>query len=532
LKEEDRRELKAIAAMFGYVLWDNDFVPMDNHEGINLGTANMPVQQSSYRNMYALLLAEHPSFQERAPTVREQALSSVRATINEAGSHMGCPGYISTSLAPTLNSLMQIQQLGLANPIKEEPRLSALGEFYLNLITPPEPRAKDKRTIIVLGDGTYGQPGTLALFGQLGTFLSKDNPETSAKLMQAWDETGKAHSGFFGTTTLMIDDRLPRADLKLGDGHFDGYFTVLRAASGTPAESAVWLVDGEFYKDHRHPGDRGSIVAYLLGTPIVSQWGSFYTPYVPGSYFKPVVLTEALIGRPWDADSPGTGTGGDWDRSQHKRMVTHPEGALAEVICRGREGFWNREVALIRADENAPILFLNDTFGGRAAKSNNVLTLPLEAHGPVQTPAGPIDPPVRKHERKAFPNSISPPEMLPSATPPIDLAAGVNRFGFTGNFGIDFDVFVITENPAQALLGNWEILMNNDRPQNQHFLRVRTQGPFRTVIVPYPKGKRPANLEVTLQGDAIQVIADDRTTRLSPEGFSFSGAGGKGERKW
>src|SRR5262249_2458141 len=50
-----RAQLRSIAALYGYILWDDDFVPLFEH-GQNLGTPNMPVQQLSYRDLLVLMM--------------------------------------------------------------------------------------------------------------------------------------------------------------------------------------------------------------------------------------------------------------------------------------------------------------------------------------------------------------------------------------------------------------------------------------------------------------------------------------------
>src|SRR5439155_207099 len=84
-----------------------------------------------------------------------------------------------------------------------------------------------------------------------------------SRLMGAWQASGKPQSGFFGTTLLTIDDTLPAGDPQLGDATFLGYYSVLRHGWGTPDETAVWIVNGDFYTDHRHE-DHGSVVIYAL----------------------------------------------------------------------------------------------------------------------------------------------------------------------------------------------------------------------------------------------------------------------------
>src|SRR5262249_25613563 len=159
---------------------------------------------------------------------------TVKQIINEHGAEVGCPHYIAASFAPTLCTLLQIKQQSLGDPFKEEPRLAKFGEFYLNLLTPPEPRVGGKRALIALG-GSSREPSDL--FGVLGTGFRHADPRLSARLMGAWHANGRPHSGFFGTTYVMIDGSLPASDPKLRDATFPGYYSVLRHGWGTPNET-------------------------------------------------------------------------------------------------------------------------------------------------------------------------------------------------------------------------------------------------------------------------------------------------------
>ena len=44
LTSTQKRQLKAVLSMVGHIMWDNDFVPLDNWQSFTLGTANMPIQ--------------------------------------------------------------------------------------------------------------------------------------------------------------------------------------------------------------------------------------------------------------------------------------------------------------------------------------------------------------------------------------------------------------------------------------------------------------------------------------------------------
>jgi len=537
---EARRKVKAAAAFFAHTLWDNDFVPMDNHRGINLGTPNMPVQQANYRHFYALLLASHPDFTARSQRVADEVRAIVRKTIHPDGAHMGCPHYIGASMMPTLNLVMRMDRLGLVSLVREEERLRKFGAFYLQLLTPPEPRFAGntltppderlggKRSLLVLGDGPFEGSH---LFGQMGTALAEVDPALSARLMQAWDETGKVHSNFFGTSVLAIDDDLPRAPIENRSARFDGYLTSLRSAFGTPDESVAWVVDGEHYFDHRHQSDRGSFSLYMLGVPVVTHWASFYTPRAWGSYFKPVVLYEDMVGQAWDADGRPPSTGSDWGRSRPDAWAEHPEWTMTGVHCERGETAWTRRVTLLHADPSRPVVVVEDALGGQESNMPMVASFPFEAGGPVETPVGSIEPPRRFHPRKEFSEATASTEFLPSATKLVSLPAGSHRFGFRGSFGVDFDVWVVSDTPIEFVLGHWEVDLGEAR-QSQQFLRIRNTGPLTTAIIPRRRGDSAPGDSVTGKpGNVLLRVAGGRY-QWRDSGIEYACGGTKIFRPW
>src|SRR5207248_1558043 len=99
----ERQAVETAAVLFASVLWDNDFVPMFDGHGLNLGTANMPVQQSEYRDLYALVLRDHLDLAVK------NAISNLHETVSETGAAMGSTHYIGASMGPLLSTLQQIQ---------------------------------------------------------------------------------------------------------------------------------------------------------------------------------------------------------------------------------------------------------------------------------------------------------------------------------------------------------------------------------------------------------------------------------------
>ena len=288
---------RALAA----VLWDNDFVPMFEGHALNLGTANMPVQQNQYRDLYAVLLPSRdqlPSRDRQGAVLRARA--NLHQTVNESGAAMGSTHYIDASMGPLLTTLQQLQTANLADAFRDEPRLARFAEFYLNLLTPPEPRFGGYRKLVSIGDGSTESS---ELYGQLATGFAASDPALSARLMAAWRQTGAMHSGFHGSTILKIDENLPVANPHLAGANFPGWFTVLRNGWGTRNETSAWLVNGDFYRDHVHE-DNGTVVIYALGAPLSLDWGSMYSPQSAGAWMHSLALPETVLPFAWNNTAP------------------------------------------------------------------------------------------------------------------------------------------------------------------------------------------------------------------------------------
>jgi hypothetical protein len=527
LTADERARLKAAAVMFANVVWDDDHAPISSVDhGLNLGTENMPIQQWGYRRFYALFLARHPTMAERARQVEGQLRATVEDVIHDSGAEIGCTHYIGASFVPTLNTLLQVKQLGKTDPFQQWPKLAKFAEFYLNLQTPPEPRMGDKPALAPFGDSGLETSET---FGLLGTGFRDADPALSQRLMDAWVAGGKQHSFFFGTTTVMIDDthagrslrdRPSSPDRPLTDATFPGYYSVLRHGGNTPDETALFFVNGDFYRDHRH-NDHGSIVLYALGKPVSVDWSAIYTPQAPGGYMHSMVIPEAAIGHAWDKDGALLTGGQVWHDSAQEAFRTAPDRAYARAKFRGDKLDWTREVTVVRAPPSQPIILIRDRFTGENAGVPKVSSLNLMAVGPVATPAGPIEPPQRTHpvaDRK------DDPAVLPSATKPIDLPTGIAEFRFTGRYDVDFAVYSIGDQPRQALLGNWADTAwggaVTEREERQHILRVRGSGPFTTVIVPWKRDAKPQGLTVAADGDTVVVTTSTGTTRIAADGFT------------
>ena len=307
LSPEDRAKLKAIMVMFGAVLWDMDFVPLFDGHNLNQGNLNMPPMQYSYQDSLALILSEHPLFKERAKNVGNRTIRTQDELLRDNGVQSSAVHYVSASMDGTLSTLLRVKRMGGPDPFATEPKIARFAEFYMNFVTPPEPRFGGLRKIVAIGDGCYESS---TIFGKLGTGLRDANPELSARAMGVWNSMGKPHSGFFGLPTRMqIDEEAPSADPALRSGDYRGYYSVMRHGWGTSDESAAWIVNGDTYNDHRH-GDHGSFILYALGVPLSLDWGSMYEPRSEGAYAHSMAVSESHMfdaaGKPisWSQDGP------------------------------------------------------------------------------------------------------------------------------------------------------------------------------------------------------------------------------------
>jgi hypothetical protein len=518
--------------LFAAILWDDDFVPLELPAGVNLGNANMPIQQSNYREMYALYLAQHPLMKEHVASIWENARRMLHGTVNEYGAHMGSVHYVGASNGPLLSTLQQLRMAGVADPFKDDERVARFAEFYMNFLTPPEPRFGNVRKLVAIGDGST--EGTEE-YGQLATGFADVNPELSARLMGAWQENGKVHTGFHGSTLLKINEDLPAKTPALGDAFFPGWCSALRYGWGTPNETAVWFVNGDWYRDHRH-ADHGTLVIYALGAPLSVDWGPIYYPQVPGHFMHSGVLPEAKIGHPWDKENPPLNAGGGWENSQQEFFGTAVGGARSVATFQTGKLQWTRAVTLVHPNENRPAILIEDSFSGVGAAQPKIFTLNLMADGDVVTPGGKVTPLLRLHNNNDK-------KELPSAGQVVTLTAGVNRLGFTGQTwkrtfrqGVDWDVFVIAAEEQQCQIGNWAHTWHpgnetgafqkaNDRPfeERQHILRIRGTGGFTVLILPYRKGERPADLRVEREAEGLKIVAGGETLVIGHDSYTHKG---------
>ena len=527
---EEKAKLKRSAALFATALWDNDIAPMQDNCGMNWGPHNMASTWRGTRYTYTLFIADHPNFRNKVESVRTEALGLLSEYTDESGACNASAHYTTASMVPILNLLQQLQMRGVVDAFATEKRLANYAEWEMQLTTPPEVRFGGLRKLIAVGDGSTEASVRI---GQIGTGFAKANPGLSARLMGLWQAMGKPQDNFYGASLLKIDSALPAVSPKLSDARFDGWLAVMRAGWETPDESAVYFINGDTLSDHRH-NDQGEIIVYALGAPLSLDFGSMYAPRSSGGLMHSIALPESWLGRAWDADNvPLDAPAASWGNTQPLPFLSFRESAAtgARFSPKGSkaDAYWERTVRFLRPDPTGPVIVIEDRFTGKELAGKPVVsTLNLMAQGAVMTPAGNVTPAERTHQ--AYQTTT--PDQLPSAGTSFALPAGLNKFGFTGQWLIDWDLYTDATTPMQAFIGNWghkwhpsteqnQFSKTQDRPfeERQHILRLRGQDKIRTIILPYRKGARPENLTVTKQDGNTVIHSGAMTLTLTEHGF-------------
>jgi len=505
-------KLRAVAALYAYLLWDDDYVPLFEH-GQNLSLPNMAVQQNSYRNLLALMMSNHPKFKSKLRDVKESTSKLLRLSVNESGAAMGSNHYLQASMVPVLSAAQQLKMASSAedDPFKIEPRLAKFGEYILQLQTPPEIRFGGLRKTVSFGDGSTE---STEIYGQLGTAFREVDDALSEQLMWAWRRMGAPHSGFSGSSVLKIDENLPDRAPKLGSAHFPGALTVLRHGFGTGYETAAWLISGEFYRDHIHC-DLGAVMLYALGAPIAVHWGSFYQPHVRGAWMQNVVVPEAQLKERWDSANVSTQDcfGNRNQTIVSAGLVETPARASAQVTLSNldQRSSWYRTASLYYENEASPVLRIRDEFvEENEANKQKIFSIGLMASALLDAP----------FKTDVIPASASP--QNPPAGNPVVLAPGVHRFSFKGQWGVDFDIVVVSECRQEVTITAWRHFWHPTRETDeyfqatkkkfeeaQHIFRLRGDCGFDVLLFPYRANSRPSKVEVVRNPDrTLSVVRD------------------------
>jgi hypothetical protein len=514
LTTTQKRQLKAALSMCGHILWDNDFVPIDNWHGFHLGTANMPIQYGEARNQIAALLKDHPQFSARFATVLDNATNAFTSAINDYGAPKDCPHYAGAAVIPTTDVFRQLQLAGNADMFAPSSslydRLTGLAEWLMQILTPKQARFGNLRKVAHYGDGAV--EGHDLFLSMIMGFEAHDLT-LSKRMAGAWADMGHPMSSFYGSSGLKIKPNFLTQDPALGDADFPGSMTIMRSSWGTANESAVFLLHGDSNVDHS-TFQRGSPSIYLLGAPVCTSFGAMYSisPKVDGPWTGcSIYIPMSQLG--WDTGHTQQLDTGTWNTFTnwavpcgvhsdyiHDTYTYEPTTNRVDLTCTFSVSGWIRHLTYYRDDLACPIVRLRDS----NTAGESVFTLHMMATGVVTKPDGSTMTPA------AFTGT------------PFSIANGA-CFKFVGQWGVSWDVYYFGPS-AEAFIG---VFINTWIPtadgaqyyaatgqtfeEKQYILRIKTVGPCDVVVIPYLTGQRPTNLNVLQVSGGLRVDPASRT---------------------
>jgi hypothetical protein len=502
---------KAELALFGSILWDNDWWPIDNTTGDSVGLANQIQQYLQYRTQSVIADPSQPFLSTRLGQALASPVDDLNSYFSSTGAAAGSTHYQSAFFEPLILNYMGLQNTGQLS--LTDPRWAAYANWELSIQTPPEPRFGNIRKGYSNGDGnTESDVRT----GMLATAMNPVNPGLARNLMWAWRQSNGpsilTEDSQFTTTLAVIDNSIPSLAPQLGSINVPGYHAAERHGFGTANETAVWFINGGFYSTggHRHYDD-GQVSIYADAAPLAIDFNAnLYSPETPGRFLHNSIVYDSELGHAWNADNASL--------TDVSRLLENPTDTEFEAFANSTHAaatftspdgtVWTRTVRTMAFNPQYPVIYVTDDFAGPAAQTGKTLTWNLMAAGAVATPAGTVTPAVRF---SAGCQSVA--GQLPSSGSVYSLGQGLEHFSFTGvNWpkhaagGIDWDLYLLSGDAAgQFFLGNWGHGCQSSREmaefqkangaafsEAQHILRVHDTGPFATLLLPYPKTAQPA----------------------------------------
>jgi hypothetical protein len=588
-----KQKLREIASTYAQIVWDDDFVPLvlrdssfpscnntgEYVHGVNLGNENMLPDYQAGRNFFALLFnrvgadSSGNPFPALSTGVKNNLVATLRELINEYGSSWAGPHYTNT-LSGSIQTLLQLRAGGGEDIIETLPRMKRFAEAYAHLYTPPSvrfsqtitgatPSTRMHRKLISMGDGGEESQPLAAL---LSTAL--DNGDTANA---EWTDRF-AHLYFRGPKERLTDgfifmmfdfankneSNVP-AFKPLADAAFPGFASTLRntgvnnyapvSQNDNPNnETAAWIINGNFYRDHRNDDD-GELGIYALKTPLSISRNCLYNPSANAATIRSMVLpastfpswngnnqpiyTTTSLNRTWVGDSLGNQT-----RQEGFAAFRFSGYSKSNMFRNGQQ--WNRSIMNSHNRPDYPVIVIQDELINTATE--NIWSMLNMSKGEIKyySPGGLQSGGFTPDDQVSDNNNQNPilDSELPDAKPTGGalLEPGITRFHFTGQLwkgayynmntptaGIDWELFTISNDTGRRFtvsqwtntsiespeLGHYQANYPPTYRETQQILRIKGKGNFFTVLTPYSKNQPPANLSLTETGNGIFTLRYD-----------------------
>ena len=93
----------------------------------------MPVQQQGIRNLFSIMLKDHPSFSDRNNIALTSSKNILNTAFNDSGASLSSPHYSGSSIVPTTDVFRQLQVARLDDQYSSNGRLKKVAEYILQM---------------------------------------------------------------------------------------------------------------------------------------------------------------------------------------------------------------------------------------------------------------------------------------------------------------------------------------------------------------------------------------------------------------
>ncbi len=303
---EKATALRRKLAILTYALVSRNNWP-DKQVNYGWGSMNMPVGRWGGLSVMATAISDHPMAAAWLRDTTRYYRMNLETEFDAWGTHGSCPHYISSGELTALYAMIALANSGQAEEdISKHPRIRAFARYYLQLMTPIDPRY-GIRLLLSEGDG---RPGSSSLPAILATLFKHSDPQLSGELMTVWKQGGEPRTSGMGVPDgLIIDPSITATPLQLPSQVFPGFGAMLRYRSlGTPEEAYLCLIGGNFMIDHGNT-DAMAFHWHEKGVPLSVFNGSMYQPFAYSAISHNTLCWDY---EPEGGPTPGKDKPGDW----------------------------------------------------------------------------------------------------------------------------------------------------------------------------------------------------------------------------
>lgn len=269
-------------AALGYIKTDLDAWP-GWHQGWSPGNPNFHTDKYMGAIYIAGALRDHPHSADWLQYGLQNFMYDIhRVLIPPDGVGVECPGYSGYSLGLQLQLARILVNLGVGNPVAEDPLFRNTGIWHRSLITPYNHRIA-RRHAAPLGNTHRWDSGLQHGFGILAPFFRETNPAFASEMQGTWQlllENGLRIRNPLRLRLIDTDPNIPAMDpleMDWSSRTFFGFGAIFRNHFGSDRESFLTFKAG-IAQGHYH-NDELSYHFYSHGQPISLDYNTGYTPW-------------------------------------------------------------------------------------------------------------------------------------------------------------------------------------------------------------------------------------------------------------